>query len=147
MAINPIYLRSLIALAILVICIDGPIKLTSALRTLNEPHSIEKQYVCPPSEAFAPYRCGVNSFRGELALDCGDRYLGDDRISDILDVFLSTPELSALPEIFLDYNNLTYVPHQLKSFQKLYLVLSNNLITSVEKDSLKYQVSESSVTI
>ena len=136
MTINRISLALIAAFIIIVI---GS---ASAKRTPNVLQYTGKiEYVCPPSAAIAPCRCGVESITGEIALDCFNKHVGDANMSDILDVFLTTPELSALPAIFVEYNDLTYVPHQLKFFPKVDLILADNKITIIEKDSLNYQVS------
>ena len=67
-------------------------------------------------------------------------------MSDILDAFLTTPGLSPLKAVYLQENNLTYVPHQLKLIPSLSsVVIDGNEIAVIEKDSLKYHVSECTV--
>ena len=89
--------------------------------------------VCPPEIAYTPCYCDEYS-PGVLTLDCFARSLGDLRISEILDTFLTNISTSSsLGELLLDLNRLTRVPNQIKYLPQLTLVsLDFNLITSID---------------
>ena len=155
MLIKTIYLRSFISLVItFIICIDV-IGSTSAKRTPNnqlQQYTGKVDFVCPPYAAIGPCTCGVRENSPsdkEITLNCFQRYLGDARISDILDVFLTSPGLLPFYQIDLQENNLTRVPHQLNLLLKAggFIKTTNleyNELTSIEKNSFKYRVSDTS---
>lgn len=97
--------------------------------------------VCPPKEAIAPCGCALG-WSGGIDLDCSDLYLGDAKISELLDIYLTTPGLDPLTSLYLSSNNLTYIPHQLKLFPKLeHMDIDDNNYRAIEKNSFNFQVS------
>lgn len=104
---------------------------------------------CPVAEVIAPCTCdayGANvvmhvpSKANEYAaLHCAFKELDDERVSDILDAYLNTPNVSPLRYLALDNNKLTKVPQQIARFTQLnYLLLNKNKITSLPEGSLKF---------
>ena len=90
--------------------------------------------ICPPSTDLEPCRCGYLFNR--LAFSCYDRGLGDEKISQLLDQFISTPGVGALRELYLWNNNLTRIPDQIRHFTELDdMDLSWNEIRLVKKGS------------
>ena len=105
-------------------------------------------FVCPPKETIVPCGCGFNNNYKGIYLDCDAMQLGDENVSDILDVFLSTSGLTPLAIVYFYRNNLTRVPHQLKLFPALQGInLEVNKFTTIEKNTFKYQVSSESFSI
>ena len=120
--------------------------------------------ICPPLEMYVPCGCVADSAGdgNTIALECHDHLLGDARVSEILDVFLTTPSISPVSSLSLFRNLLTRVPDQIVKFTQLdsiildhnsihtiaknsfnfirsprYVWLSNNQMTSIEKDSFQ----------
>ena len=79
--------------------------------------------VCPPADKLEPCKCHVfgsgDKKEGTLSFDCFELYLGDEKISQVLDAFISTPGVSPLRELYLYKNNLTRIPDQVRHFTEL----------------------------
>ena len=96
--------------------------------------------VCPPEAAYAPCGCSEYSEKPDtIYLNCYNRNLGDSKMSDILDAFLTTPGISPVGLLDLMSNRLTRVPTQMKFFNQLdYVYLNNNDITSIESGAFNF---------
>jgi hypothetical protein len=100
--------------------------------------------VCPPAEKLEPCKCHVfdrddTKKGGTLRFNCTELYLGDEKISQVLDAFISTPGVSPLRELYLYKNNLTRIPDQIRHFTELDRVeLGSNEIKTIEKGSLNF---------
>ena len=100
--------------------------------------------VCPPADKLEPCKChvfdrGDTKKGGTLWFDCTELYLGDEKISQVLDAFISTPGVSPLRELYLYKNNLTRIPDQVRHFTELDRVdLGSNEIKTIEKGSLNF---------
>lgn len=98
------------------------------------------EVICPPKEAYEPY-CSCYGYQDSItsaayiSLNCMYQYLGDDKVSDILDAFLlRTPPVSPVWTVSLEGNRLTRVPAQIPLFPQLRTVaLYGNDIKSLEK--------------
>jgi len=99
--------------------------------------------VCPAPESYAPCSCGLDSsvigMEETIAIECFDHFLGDARISDILDSFLNTPSVSPVSTVALYRNLLTRVPHQIFNFTQLdSVLLDHNSIRTITKNSFNF---------
>ena len=99
--------------------------------------------VCPPAAKLEPCKCHVfgsgETNEGTLWFECDELYLGDEKISQVLDAFISTPGVSPLRELYLYKNNLTRIPDQIRHFTELDRVtLESNEIKTIEKGSLNF---------
>ena len=101
---------------------------------------------CPPEEMSSPCTCHCDVYEDlSLLIDCERRQVSDDRISEILNVFLNDETLDPLRTLRLDYNYnyITKIPEQLKlfpEFQELYLYASD--IKTITTGSLTFQATE-----
>ena len=95
------------------------------------------EVVCPLAAVIEPCRCESLQYWNEedkILLNCNGLNLGDEKISRILDQFISTPGLSPFKELLLTNNNLTRIPHQIRHFTELNRVyLDYNEIGSIKK--------------
>ena len=99
--------------------------------------------VCPPADKLEPCKCHVfgsgDKKEGTLWFDCIELNLGDEKISQVLDAFISTPGVSPLRELYLYKNNLTRIPDQVRHFTELdHVFLESNEIKTIEKGSLNF---------
>ena len=94
---------------------------------------------CPPPASFSPCSCRDAGDRdGTTWVDCSNKNLGDARIRDILNVFLS-PRVSPLGTLYLNNNSLTQVPEQIKMFPQLKKVwLDHNRIRSIASGAFDF---------
>ena len=88
---------------------------------------------CPPATLLEPCKCHIFSSsdanEGNLWFECPELYLGDDKMSQVLDQFISTPGIGQLREIYLYRNNLTRIPDQIRNLTKLNrVILGSNSI-------------------
>ncbi len=76
---------------------------------------------CPTPVRILPCQCSEDPFGGNETsqLRCYRRNLEDQTISDILDVFLTTPLLSPLTRLDAFRKRLTKIPEQLPRFPRL----------------------------
>ena len=88
--------------------------------------------VCPPDDTYSPCTCyEYTNIPDTIYLYCGNNGLDDLKVSQILDVFLTTPGVSTLGNLCLFGNRLTRVPDQVHLFPKLdYVWLEENNISS-----------------
>ena len=97
------------------------------------------EVVCPLAAVIEPCRCESLQYWNEedkILLNCNGLNLGDEKISRILDQFISTPGLSPFTELLLTNNNLTRIPEQIRHFNQLSgLRLDSNQIRSIKKGS------------
>ena len=96
---------------------------------------VQAAITCPPDDAYAPCYCYEYIGKSEtLTIDCQNRNLSDSKISEILDVFLTTTNnISPVSQIDLTSNQLTRIPRQIRSFSQLEDVfLIDNPIKSIE---------------
>ena len=98
------------------------------------------QTICPDSSLISPCICSDNSDGVTTALNCFGRNVNDDRVNDILDVFLApTSRASPLGNINLATNFLTKVPSQIPSFRLLQNAnLAFNSITSIGNKAFSF---------
>ena len=98
------------------------------------------QTICPDSSLISPCICSDNSDGVTTALNCFARNVNDDRVSDILDIFLSpASRVSPLGNINLAYNFLTKVPSQIPSFSALQNIeWAFNSISSVDNKAFDF---------
>ena len=54
-----------------------------------------------------------------MGFNCWDTQLGDEKMSERLDKFISTPGVSPLRELILTNNTLTQIPEQIRHFNQL----------------------------
>lgn len=99
--------------------------------------------VCPPPESYAPCGCGLDvtasGVEDTIAIECFDHFLGDARISEILDAFINTPSVSPVSTVALYRNLLTRVPEQIFNFTQLDSVfLDHNSIRTIHKNSFYF---------
>ena len=94
---------------------------------------------CPPPASFAPCTCRDGGERdGTTWVDCSNKNLGDARIRDILNVFLS-PRVSPLGTLYLNNNSLTQVPEQIKLFPQLKKIwLDHNRIRMISSGAFDF---------
>ena len=105
--------------------------------TLN----INAEIICPPPESYAPCSCSVDSTGNgtTVRVGCSFNFLGDVRVSEILDAFLTTPSVSPVSYLTLNWNLLTRVPLQISQFTHLETVLlDQNFIISLPKNAFNF---------
>lgn len=104
--------------------------------------NVESAVVCPAAaESYSPCTCyEYGNQPGTIYLYCGEKNLDDSRVSEILDVFLTTPGVSTLGNLCLSTNQLTRVPDQVRLFPQLDFVwLNDNKInTSIRSGAFKF---------
>ena len=98
---------------------------------------------CPPEEDFKPCSCqSIGVSNGSLKLDCKNRGIGLDRISQILQNFLLLQNKTSrkLGQIILVGNHLVdRVPDEIRLFDKLSMVdLKLNDIRIIESGAFKF---------
>lgn len=98
--------------------------------------------VCPPVDSYWPCTCSGDASIGDnstILLDCGFKQLGDERMNEILNVFLTTPGVSAVSTMYLYGNGLTKVPQQVAKFSRLSSVsLSGNAIRHIASGAFDF---------
>lgn len=102
---------------------------------LSSVQLVQGAVTCPPDDAYAPCDCYEYIGKSEtVTIDCQNQNLSDSKMSEILDVFLSTTNnISPVSEIDLTSNQLTRIPSQIRSFSQLVDVsLVDNPIKSIE---------------
>ena len=84
-----------------------------------------------------PCKCRGKGEIGGLKLDCNDRPLGDDQISQILNIFLQDED--KLGQILLSNTGLSKVPEEIGQFPRLAFVdLRSNKIRSIKSGAFKF---------
>ena len=92
---------------------------------------------CPSGKSISPCKCSGNGEIGGLQLDCTDRPLGDDKISQILNIFLQ--DEARLGKILLRNTSLSKVPEEIGQFTRLAFVdLQSNKIRSIKSGAFKF---------
>ena len=92
---------------------------------------------CPSGKYISPCKCSGNGEIGGLELDCTDRPLGDDKISQILNIFLQDED--RLGKILLRNTGLSKVPEEIGQFTRLAFVdLQFNKIRSIKSGAFKF---------
>ena len=92
---------------------------------------------CPSGKSRSPCICRGNGEIGGLELDCTNRPLGDDKISQILNIFLQDED--RLGKILLRNTSLSQVPEEIGQFTSLAFVdLSFNQIRSIKSGAFKF---------
>jgi len=82
---------------------------------------VSGQVNCPDSTLVSPCVCGDNGDGLTASLNCFARNVNDQRISDILDVFLSpTTRANPIGYLNLGYNPISFIPKQTASLRQLY---------------------------
>ena len=72
-----------------------------------------------------------------LTVNCAYSKLDDWQLSNILDVFLFSPNVSPVIELYASHNSLTKVPHQIPKFAALKEIkLGHNEITEIPSTAL-----------
>ena len=99
--------------------------------------------ICPPPETYAPCYCGPNFKKpNTIQLSCFEFQslnLTDSEVSDILDVFVTTPDISPMIIFDAHTNQLTRIPSQIKLLNDLISInFYKNSITSVESGTFKF---------
>jgi Leucine-rich repeat (LRR) protein len=93
----------------------------------------EAAVTCPPIEFYSPCECTEWTGTGTIRLSCFARNLTDSKATEILQVFLTTPEVSPVGILKLDRNLLTRIPDEIHQFPQLVRVqLDSNNITSID---------------
>ena len=107
---------------------------------LSSSSLVNSEVVCPPFETYAPCSCGEYLYQqGTILPNCAFRSINDSQVSDILDIFLTTPGVSPLWDLDLSRNQLNRIPAQINSFTQLkYVYLNNNNITSIDSGALRF---------
>ena len=99
------------------------------------------EIICPPRESYEPCGCSVDD-AGDgttVSLSCSFNFLGDVRVSEILDVFLTSPSVSPVSKMSLNRNLLTRVPLQISQFTHLETVLlDQNFIISIPYNAFNF---------
>ena len=99
--------------------------------------------VCPPAAKLEPCKCNAfdrgDKDEGFLWFNCDELYLGDEKMSQVLDAFISTSGVSPLRELHLFRNNLTRIPDQIRHFTELNrVILNSNEIQSIKNGSFHF---------
>ena len=96
--------------------------------------------VCPSPTDYAP--CSCTDYSGDgigLWLNCLNKNLDDDQISEILNSFLATPVVGPLKAVTLFQNRLNRVPDQIRQLDQLvYLNFEYSFITMIPKDAFNF---------
>ena len=93
--------------------------------------------ICPDSSVVSPCICGDNG-DGTVSLNCFARNVNDDRVSTILDSFLSAG-ITPLGYLNLGYNPMTHIPSQIPSFKQLFTVgLGSNELTIIKSKAFNF---------
>ena len=103
---------------------------------------------CPPQEAYSPCLCDLSFYDdGAILLNCNRQYIGDQKMSEILDYFLSDLGLNySLRSLDLQYNFLTKIPDQITFLPQLQEIdLYANDIQEITTGSLTLNSAETIV--
>jgi hypothetical protein len=102
-------------------------------------YSCAKTVICPDSSVVSPCVCGDNG-DGTVSLNCFARNVNDDRVSTILDSFLSDG-ITPLGYLNLGYNPMTKIPSQIPSFKQLFTVgLGSNELSIIKSKAFNFNV-------
>ena len=101
---------------------------------------------CPKRDLIQPCTCyrDLNNDHDVILptsfLNCGTWPLGDERVSEILNLFLTDTTLSPLSSFYLYYTRLSRIPRQVPLFPLLNLQLSftYNNITSIGRGAFRF---------
>ena len=102
---------------------------------------IEAQVRCPTVLRILPCQCSEDPFEGggTSQLRCYRLNVEDETLSDVLDVFLTTPLLSPLTRLDAFRKRLTKIPEQLPRFPRLNSVqLYNNDIHHIPSGAFNF---------
>jgi Leucine-rich repeat (LRR) protein len=112
--------------------------------TTEEPPPTLAPDQCPPLEVYSPCKCFDNAYDdGALLLDCDYTAMNDQRISEILNAFLSDQTINPLRALRVENNQLTKIPDEIKLLPELQeLYLYNNDIQIITADSLTFNAPE-----
>ena len=110
----------------------------------TEPPATNKPGQCPPEDSYSPCKCRGDAFDDTtLLLDCDDQFLDDQRVSEILNVFLNDPDANPLRALRLEFNLLTRIPDEIKLFPNLEEVyLFSNDIETIAAGSMSFTALE-----
>lgn len=103
----------------------------------------QQEIRCPTALRILPCQCSEDPFGGggTSQLHCYRRNVEDQTLSDILDVFLTTPLLSPLTRLDAFRKRLTKIPEQLTRFPRLDSVqLDNNDIHHISSGAFNFKV-------